>query len=72
VNRAVYIRRCHICDRISESVGQSVVRCAGCSKNFAPYFYFDERGVPVLTDNMQRPLRLPHELHPVVGLSTWW
>ncbi len=33
------IRRCHICDTVTESQNGEVDRCQGCNKSLTPFFF---------------------------------
>ncbi len=51
----VHIRRCHICNAVSERAGKQVDRCDQCGKSLAPYYFFDEKSVRVYSVDEYRP-----------------
>lgn len=39
-------RRCHVCGATNESENEEkIVKCHGCGKAFAPFFYFDVKDI---------------------------
>jgi hypothetical protein len=69
---STHFRRCHVCGTTSEHT-KCVDRCAKCGKIFAPYFYYDEKSVEALTENLLRSPRMQGEYAPIIGISTvWW
>lgn len=77
----VHVRRCHICDHVTEREDGPVERCANCDKALAPYYFFDEQSVPVYSDFEHRPSEelvraRPKEQsgahRPLRGLSAVW
>jgi hypothetical protein len=50
----IYIRRCHHCGTSSESENGKVLQCSSCRRSFPPFFFFDERDVPVFCDTETR------------------
>lgn len=67
-----HIRRCHMCDQVTIQTEDPVSQCHHCGKFFSPFFYFDEKLNPVLTDFTLRPPPLPGQYAPIQGLSALW
>ena len=73
----LHLRRCHVCDAVSEQNGDVVSKCEGCGKFMAPFFFFNEKRVVIFTDREMRP-SLPHvtqtseERMPIRGLTAYW
>lgn len=68
----VYIRRCHVCNGVTESQETLVKRCSHCGKAIAPYYFFDEENVVAWSDVEVRPAPVPGSHGPIRGLSTLW
>lgn len=77
-----YFRRCHVCDHVSEEAGHRVESCSSCGKPMIAFFYFDERSMPLLTDqNTREDRRWLHQspkqndhgkIVPILGLTVFW
>jgi hypothetical protein len=67
-----HIRRCHICDKVTEESGATVEACVHCGKPMAPFFFFDEIAVEPETDEGVRLPPLPGQRSPVRGLTAFW
>lgn len=68
----VHIRRCHICEAVTERVGALVNRCDQCGKPMAPFYFFDERSTPPYSEEDLRPPRQNGERTPVRGFTAFW
>lgn len=71
---AVHIRRCHVCNHVSERVGASVDRCEHCGKPIAPFYFFDDFKVAAYSDYGARPDYTDEEGErvPVRGFTAIW
>ena len=68
----VHIRRCHLCHELSESHNKPVQHCHHCGKALAPFFYFNEEQITVLSEDGLRPPLIEGEYAPVYGLVACW
>ncbi len=71
--KSVHIRRCHVCNGISERTDAQVDRCDQCGKSLAPYYFFDEKSVRVYSVDEYRPdplAEMAHEQGPVPDNGT--
>ena len=70
--KALHVRRCHICGGITECEEALVSHCEHCGKPMAPFYFFDDREVQAWTDNDLRPPGFNSERIPVRGLTAYW
>ena len=73
----LHIRRCHLCDAVTEQTKEVVSRCSGCGKFMAPFYFFNEVEVTPYTDNALRPDPptpdlLNDERLPLRGFTAFW
>ncbi len=72
----VHFRRCHLCDGITETQDESVTHCGHCGKAMAPFYFFDDREVPPLSDVELREdliiLLKPGSRTPLRGFTAYW
>jgi len=68
----VHIRRCHMCGAVTEREGALVEKCRDCGKPMAPFYYFDDRRVPICSEMDLRPRQHLGERSPVRGLTAFW
>ncbi len=77
----VHIRRCHICNKISESETQKIERCEACGKYLAPFMFCNDPSdnaetasvVQDRTRTSQAPKSfLKTEYPPILGISLYW
>lgn len=73
-----HIRRCHVCDGVTELEGAAIHKCSHCGKHLAPFYYFDESKLEGLVDigphmSLWIPSKAtPGNFRPIWGLSTYW
>lgn len=67
-----HFRRCHVCGSTTHCQTDEVRKCQHCQKPFAPFFYFEDKSVPVVGDNTLRPQTLNGEFYPIRGLTAYW
>jgi hypothetical protein len=72
MEQPAHYRRCHICGHLNVQHAEPVLRCGQCTKNLAPFYYFDERFTVVPAEGMLRPPRLEGEYSPIQGLTVYW
>lgn len=73
MNQVIFFRRCHVCGSTTQSQTDKVDVCKPCGKHFAPFFYFDERFIPVASEATVRPLNISHDKYnPIQGLTAYW
>jgi hypothetical protein len=73
-SQRLHIRRCHLCEGVTESEGSPVIRCHHCGKSMAPFYFFDESEVIPHSDvegELDGP-RKPGERKPVRGFTAYW
>lgn len=73
----VHIRRCHLCDAVTEQSQEVVTRCAGCGKFMAPFYFFNDAEVIPLSDSALRPDPVTPDLLnderlPLRGFTAIW
>ncbi|MBC7742904.1 MAG: hypothetical protein H7061_11955 [Bdellovibrionaceae bacterium] len=78
--KAIHIRRCHLCGSINEIEAAVVIKCHSCGKHFAPFLFFDEKaamGIEVdhpevrsLGADWQHLLK--NQYPPLWGLAVYW
>jgi hypothetical protein len=73
-----HIRRCHVCNEVTESEGAAVHKCGHCGKHLAPFYYFDESKLEGLEERgpylstWKDMISTPGTFNPIWGLSTYW
>lgn len=67
-----YLRRCHICESVTEALGGPVARCCNCQKPMAPFYFFDDFSSPVYSDSEVRPDWLVGERRALYGFTASW
>lgn len=70
-NESRHFRRCHVCGDVTVC-DKRVEECSHCGKPIAPFYYFDDRTSPVLSDNMERPPYSVKQMNPLLGLTAYW
>ncbi len=73
-SRALYFRRCHVCDLISyqsKKDDSELAECIHCHKIFIPFLFFDDQVTPVLSDNEPRP-EIQESYLPIRGFTSYW
>ena len=70
-NRYHQFRRCHVCGGVSVSQ-ERVEECGNCGKPIAPFYYFDDRISPVLSEGGRRPPFDQKRMNPLLGLTAYW
>lgn len=78
--KILHIRRCHICNHVTENDKQHIEKCEGCGKSLAPFFFCMDPGVEELTsdfrtDRDKKPQTssfLRSEFPPIYGISLYW
>ena len=77
----VHIRRCHICNKTSESETQKIERCESCGKYLAPFMFCNDPSDPSeAVSNAKDQVRtsqasksfLKSEYPPILGISLYW
>lgn len=70
----LHIRRCHLCDGVTECESDPVNRCQHCGKSIAPFYFFDDYEVTPLSDVEMRPgdERKTGQRSPLRGFSAYW
>ena len=77
----VHVRRCHVCDKVTEKNESQVNRCDHCGKNLAPYYFFDESATKVYSVDETLPVeertlvKDPKDMgprRPLRGVSAMW
>jgi hypothetical protein len=68
----LHIRRCHICEGVTESDEGIVDRCEHCGKNMAPFFFFDEKKVEPQDEAEIRTPWYGVDRKPIQGLTAYW
>ena len=76
-SQRMHLRRCHLCDTVTEQHGEHVTKCDGCGKSMAPFYFFNDEQVVIFTDHDTRPespelTRLSKERLPIRGLTAFW
>lgn len=72
MDRPAHYRRCHVCDHINVINTHPVLKCAGCNRSLAPFYYFDDRLTPIPSEGTERPPHIKSEYHPIQGLTVYW
>ncbi|RYZ74040.1 MAG: hypothetical protein EOP05_09540 [Proteobacteria bacterium] len=70
--KSVHIRRCHICNGVTESDGKDVKACEHCGKSMAPFYFFNDEEVAPHSDHEPRPLRTAGKVVPILGFTAYW
>jgi len=70
----LHIRRCHLCNGVTECEDNVVDRCLHCGKHMAPFYFFNEMEVTPLSDFDLRmpPCLKAGERIPVRGFTAYW
>lgn len=76
----MHIRRCHVCDHITESAQAHIEKCGSCGKGLVPYLFCKDVGVDELTsdfrsvnvDSNHISQILRSEYPPIFGISLYW
>lgn len=71
MKKPVHFRRCHICGHVNEHA-RPIQKCGNCNKSLAPFYYFDEKFIPVLSDFNMRPPSIQGAYGPIQGLTAYW
>ena len=72
MNKAVHIRRCHVCDGVTEIEKGQVSRCIHCNHSLAPFYYFDDKYMEIPAENTLRIKTPDGEYVPIYGLTAYW
>lgn len=72
MSKAIHIRRCHICNGVSEIEKERVLRCQHCGQSLSPFYYFDDMYMNIQTENELRVLPPEGEYIPIYGLTAYW
>jgi hypothetical protein len=73
----LYIRRCHICDAVTESETQVVDRCGQCHKAFAPFVFCETAYSHQLSELSAHVFKTAHlglksVYPPLMGIALYW
>lgn len=77
----IHIRRCHICNKTSESETSQIDRCDGCGKYLAPFVFCKDpsdlvdltpRTEPTSHASTNTASFLKPEYPPIYGISLYW
>lgn len=69
----IFFRRCHVCGATNQSLMERVEECECCGRTLPPFFYFDERIVPVAQECHLRPVPQNYQGYaPIQGLTAYW
>lgn len=69
---ATHIRRCHICEAVTEKDGALVSHCGQCGKPMAPFYFFNEADVQPYSEHDLRPPSGEGDRTPIRGLTAFW
>ena len=68
-------RRCHHCDAVCAqrcAPDEMIGRCGQCGGIFAPFFYFDDKALPIHLDDGLRTAAQPGDWRGIQGLTAHW
>lgn len=76
----MHIRRCHICNHVTENEKSHIEKCDGCGKSLPGFFFCKDPGVEELTsdfrsDRDNKSNTSPYlrtEYPPIYGISLYW
>ncbi len=72
MDKPVHIRRCHICDGVTEINEGRVSDCNHCGQSLAPFYYFDDAFTKAPSENQAREAAPDGEYQPIFGLTVYW
>jgi hypothetical protein len=78
--KAIHIRRCHLCGVVSEIEANVVIKCQSCGKHFAPFLFFNEKAAMGLDSDIPEvralgadwQYLLQNQYPPLAGLAVYW
>lgn len=73
----IHIRRCHICDTITESEQALVSRCSGCQKSLAPFVFCETTYQFEMKELSQTIFKKSNQglksiYPPLLGIALYW
>lgn len=79
-DKAIHIRRCHVCGHTEEVENELVSHCSSCGKILVPFLFFNEKAALGLDkiDSRHRPKsndwrqRLKTQYPPLWGITVYW
>lgn len=71
----IHLRRCHICDTVTENSNSIVDRCQGCNKALAPFVFCEttyKYQIKELSKNVFNNSKLKSIYPPLLGIALYW
>ena len=73
MDKPIFFRRCHLCGAINQSAVERVQLCQPCGHILTPFFYFDERELPVMHEaQVRQKTSYDNQYAPIHGLTAYW
>lgn len=72
-----HYRRYHICGTLNELENGFVNQCEKCKKYFAPFYFFEESEIPIVSDDpnsseQKNTVTGSSGYRPLTGISFYW